>query len=408
MIQILAGLLAWTLVVAQASPAGRGQPAPHGGCNAPADEPSIDVQVPGAPFLALPSADGCWVYVSLTRTADAPGRIALLKRAAGTLTVVRQIEAGSPAGMVLTHDQKLLIAASGPEVVFVDTARLTEGHAEPVLARWTDDRQVHGRVYANVTSDDRYLFVAEERARSILVFDLAAARASGLSKFRPLGRIPVGVAPIALAFSSDGRYLYSTSQSMPDLGWPMECKPENAAGAASPPNHAQGAVVTIDLARAVSTPGSSVVSTVKAGCNPVRLVLSPSGDVVYVTARNSNAVLTFDRARLVTNPENAMIGSVPTGTAPVGVAVVDGGRRIVVTNSNRFGAGAAERQSLTVIDAARVRDGAGAVLGSIAAGGFPRELRVTADGRTLLLTNFTSRTVQVIDLQRLPLQPATR
>ena len=48
---------------------------------------------------------------------------------------------------------------------------------------------------------------------------------------------------------------------------------------------------------------------------------------------------------------------------------------------------------------------AGAVVGSVSAGAFPRELRVTPDGRTLILTNFGSRTVQTIDLSRLPPSP---
>jgi DNA-binding beta-propeller fold protein YncE len=84
----------------------------------------------------------------------------------------------------------------------------------------------------------------------------------------------------------------------------------------------------------------------------------------------------------------------------VGVAVVDQGRQIVVTNSNRFAGGAGDRQSLTVIDAARVMQGAGAIGCAIPAGTLPRELRVTPDGRTLILTNFGSRTVQMMDLAR--------
>jgi len=55
-----------------------------------------------------------------------------------------------------------------------------------------------------------------------------------------------------------------------------------------------------------------------------------------------------------------------------------------------------------VIDASKVDQGAAAIIGSIPAGAFPREMRVTSDGRTLILTNFGSRTVQMIDLARIP------
>jgi hypothetical protein len=61
-----------------------------------------------------------------------------------------------------------------------------------------------------------------------------------------------------------------------------------------------------------------------------------------------------------------------------------------------------------VLDASKIASGSGAVMGTIPAGAFPRELRVTADGRTLLLTNFASRSLQVVDLARLPLEKAVR
>src|SRR4029079_15969322 len=139
------------------------------------------------------------------------------------------------------------------------------------------------------------------------------------------------------------------------------------------------------------------LATVPAGCSPVRLALSPAGARAYVTARNSNTLLVFDAGKLIAGPRSSVIGRVPVGSSPVGVAVVNGGRQVIVTNSNRF-AGARDDQSLTVVDASKVADGAGAIIGSIPAGSFPRELRVTADGRTLILTNFGSRTIQMIDL----------
>jgi DNA-binding beta-propeller fold protein YncE len=94
------------------------------------------------------------------------------------------------------------------------------------------------------------------------------------------------------------------------------------------------------------------------------------------------------------------------GTAPVGVGVIEDGRKIVVTNSNRFLGGAADKQTLVVLDASKVPAGTAAILGTIPAGGFPREIRLTSDRLTLLLTNFTSRTVELINLQQMPLQPA--
>jgi hypothetical protein len=36
------------------------------GCNEPAASPSVSLSLPASPFTAVPSADGCWVFVSMT------------------------------------------------------------------------------------------------------------------------------------------------------------------------------------------------------------------------------------------------------------------------------------------------------------------------------------------------------
>jgi YVTN family beta-propeller protein len=164
----------------------------------------------------------------------------------------------------------------------------------------------------------------------------------------------------------------------------------------------------VDVARAKTDPANSVIAKIPAGCSTVRLVISPKGERAFVTARNSNALLVFDTAKLISDPAHSQIATVPVGTAPVGVAVINDGTKIVVTNSNRFGGSPADKQSLTVIDAAKIDSGAAAVIGAIPAGAFPRELRLTPDGRTLLLTNFTSNSLEIIDLTRLSLQPAAK
>lgn len=69
---------------------------------------------------------------------------------------------------------------------------------------------------------------------------------------------------------------------------------------------------------------------------------------------------------------------------------------VFVTSSNRFAGNSDDRQSVTIVDASRVAQGASAVRASITVGAFPRELRVMPVGRALVLTNFASRTVQII------------
>lgn len=304
--------------------------------------------------------------------------------------------------MVLTHDGRLLIVASDDRVAFIDAARLTTRSTGDAILGYLNDAPLAGRVYANVTPDDQWLFLSDESTRTISVVDLRRARASGFDSSAVVGQIPVGRAPIALTFSQDHRLLYTTSQVAPSTyGWPLVCAPPPSEVARQGPSYAQGAIVVVDVQRATHDPASAVIGAVPAGCNPVRLVTSPDGAVAYVSARTDNTILAFDTSKLVADSAHALIGRVPVGNAPVGVAVFNRGARLVVTNSNRFGDTTAG-QSLTIIDATKIDRGTGAIVGSVPAGVFPRELTMTANQQTLLLTNFGSKTLAVIDVTRLP------
>jgi DNA-binding beta-propeller fold protein YncE len=373
----------------------------QGNCNAPAKDPIVQLDVPGSPFEPVISADGCWLFVTLA-SPNGAGRIAVVRRESGNLSVVRTVPVkGNPTGAVLTHDGKMLIVADGDYIAFLDAARLTTGDGESVLGYISSGAAV-GFIYAGVTADDKTVFVSAERAEAVIVVSLDRVRAGAFDASAAIGKLAVGNAPVAVTLSPDGRYLYTTSQVADvDWKWREECRPENpAAGRAGMPRyHALGAVVVFDAMKAVTDPAHALVSRVAAGCNPVRLVFSPDGKTVYVTARGDNELLAFDAGRLVSDTAHALLGKTKVGVAPVGMAVIDSGARIVVTNSNRFAGGGSDRQPLAVVDAARMRAGGKqAVLGEIPAGGFPREIRVSADGRTMFVTNFTSGTVEMVDL----------
>jgi hypothetical protein len=129
------------------------------GCNEPAASPSVTLSLPSSPFTAVPSADGCWVFVSLMeggRRAQ-PG-IAVVRRSGGKLNLEHTGDLTStPAGIVLTHDGKLLIAAAEQETLFIDTGKLMKGDADAVVGSISGGR---GSIYANVTPDDKTLFVS--------------------------------------------------------------------------------------------------------------------------------------------------------------------------------------------------------------------------------------------------------
>jgi DNA-binding beta-propeller fold protein YncE len=317
------------------------------------------------------------------------GSIAVLHRDDGRVKIAHTVKVkGRPTGMVLTHDGRTLIVASGGLILFLDVKRLVSGSRHSTIGSITDGEKA-AAVYVNVTADDQFLFVSNEAEQTISVVDLQHDR-------KAVGTIPVGRAPIALTFSNDGKYLYTTSQVAPsDWNWPKACKPEGQDPAKTEIRNPEGAVIVIDVARAKADPAHSIVARVPAACSPVRVALSPSGDRLYVTARNSNALLSFDAQKLVSDPDHARLGMAQVGTAPVPVAVLNGGELVLVGNSNRFDADQSKQQMLDVFHAEGLT-----ISGHIPAGAFPREMRLSSDGNTLFLTNFSSDSVQVIDLKR--------
>jgi DNA-binding beta-propeller fold protein YncE len=378
-----------------------------GGCNTPSASPSVTVEVPSAPFAVAVAPDGCHVFASQQRGPLQKAGIAVFERGGGHLKLSRVVTLPSQAalGLALSHDGKLLVVAGAGEVVFLDVARAASGAANPVLGSMKEDGSGASDIYVNITADDKLLFVSDERRRAIGVIDLARARANGYKADAFLGKIPVGNLPIALTFSADGKWLYTTSEmALADWNWPKACKPEGRGAATAGLAYPEGAVIVVDVARARTDPAQSVVGRIPAGCSAVRMAISPAGDRIYVTARNSDAVLAFDTGKLLSDPDHARLGMVAVGTAPVPVAVIAGGKKVVVGNSNRF-AGAGEPSTLTVLDSAKFHDGDTARLGTIPAGGFPREMAVSADGHTLFVTNFGSKSLQMIDVEHLPIVP---
>jgi DNA-binding beta-propeller fold protein YncE len=161
----------------------------------------------------------------------------------------------------------------------------------------------------------------------------------------------------------------------------------------------------ISIARAERDPAHAVVARADAGCQPVRVVVSADGRTLWVTARASDRLLAFSAARLLGDPTDALEASVPVGEAPVGLALVNHGRDVVVADSNRFLA-LGQHAALTVVDTAAALHGQPAVIGSLPAGRFPREMSLEPGGRTLLVTNFVSGQLEAVDVTTRNVHPA--
>jgi 6-phosphogluconolactonase (cycloisomerase 2 family) len=364
-------------------------------CGAPRSA-VVEVPLSGKPFAAVADNSGCTIYVSLR--SGRGGAIAVYRRDGDGVTKVAESSVADPAfGLTLTHDGALLIVAEGNGITFFDTAALLADSGSARLGHIDDGGK--GAIEVAVTADDRLLFVSDEHSGSIGVIDLGKARATGFANESIIGRIPVAVAPVGLALSPRG-ILFATVQIVP---WPnraRSCQPEGDRGGM----HYEGAVVAIDVERARADPAKAVIGFAPAGCNPVRVALSPASDRAYVTMRGSNALAVFDTAKLASGAQDSEVATVAVGTAPVGIVVAADGAKVIVTDSDRFGAGKNERQTLSVIDTGKIGTDA-AVLGVVDVGAFPRELSLTPDGRTLLVANANSESLMLIDLDAMPIRP---
>jgi DNA-binding beta-propeller fold protein YncE len=95
---------------------------------------------------------------------------------------------------------------------------------------------------------------------------------------------------------------------------------------------------------------------------------------------------------LESNSNNALLGYADTGgTAPVGIRLFHHDELLAVANSNRFKMGTANATILYVSVPATA-----SVVQTISTGLFPREVTVSPDDSTLYLTNYNSRTLEVI------------
>jgi DNA-binding beta-propeller fold protein YncE len=337
------------------------------------------VAVPGRPFVAEPSADGCTLYVPLA--GDRGGAVAVLENRDGAFRLARVTPLREAAtGAALSPDGAVLAVAAGDGVTLLDAAALRTPADDP-RAVAVPLGGASEPIEALFSREGARLFVSLERAAAIAVVDVARARA-GAGAGAVVGRVPQAQAPVGLALSPDGARLYATSQT---AGAGAEtCAAEQGGGGRA---HARGAVFVIDAARAASDPAHAVVGGAPAGCNPVRVAASPDGTRVWVTARGDGELLGFDAGALSGRAEPVV--RVKVGTSPVGVALSPDGARAWVSASDRFGGGSA---ALVQVDLSARPP---AVSRRLPADGFPRDLRLLPDGRTLAAALYTGRAIRL-------------
>jgi DNA-binding beta-propeller fold protein YncE len=317
--------------------------------------------------------DGARAFVSMPRP-EARGLLVLTPGAPWLLERVLWLDpAIVPRGMTTDRAGRyLLVANSAGGLIVARADALAAGSPDPLVL--TLESPSVGSMQVVLDPDDRFAYVTDEHSSTLSVFDFERSLRSTAPHARLVGQVRVPPAPVGVAQTSDGEHLLIASQGSGDRG-----------------------MLSVLRARdATDDPAGAAVSSVHAGCQPVRVVVA--SEVVWVTARGSNSVLAFDLGRLIAGSARPLRAVVRVGAAPVGLALLDRGSTVVVANSNRYGHDSEQSQTLSVIDADAALKGRRGLVGSIPAGAFPRELARLPDDRGVLVTNVLSRSLQAVSV----------
>jgi DNA-binding beta-propeller fold protein YncE len=334
------------------------------------------VALPGQPFGVATTADGRWSFVDLLG-----GRVEVLSDAAFAPSAVRTLTVPADAvGNSITRDGRYLLVADGNDgATVVSVAGAVAGASGAVLGTLKEPREPrlgHGAAIEVASSlNGRYVFVSIESGKAIAVYDLRDALRARFRTSGYLGSVPLGIAPVGVAFSPNGRWLYATSEL-------------------ARRGSQKGTLSVISVAEAERHPARAVLATVPAGFSPVRVAVSSDGSVVWVTARGSDQLLAFAAKKLRSNPAHALLDAVRVGRGPVGLALVADGRQVIVADR--------AQSRLTVVSTTAVLAHRPAVIGTIPGGSQPREMALEPNGNTLLVGNFSSDQLEAVDVAKLP------
>jgi len=331
------------------------------------------VKTGGRPFDVVVTANG-YAFVSLTTTLD------VLRTTGPEPSVLRVILLSSALGEALTHNQKYLLVAGHGGLTVFRASDLEHGLSTPVGTLTSPGKHA---VQVAVSPDDRFAFVTLQYSHAVAVFNLSRALTSGFGPADLVGRIPVGANPIGLTVSPNGRYLYV------------------ASGLATPtPVSGHGSLSVIGLRKAETSPATSVLKKINAGCGPDRVTVSGDGRTVWVSVGGGNAVVAFSAAKLLSDPGHALLARVAVGQRPLGLVLVNHGTQLIVADSNRDNAPGG-RSGLAVIDVRQALHRQPALTGFLHTGSTPRQFALEPGGGTLLVADTGSGQVQAVKIGHL-------
>jgi DNA-binding beta-propeller fold protein YncE len=331
------------------------------------------VQVGGKPFDVVVTPNG-FGFVSL-RTGNP---LLVMNTTHSVPTVVNQVPLPNPEGESFTHNGKYLLVAGDSGLTVFNVSDLEAGQTAPLGSLSSPGGK--GALEVVTSPDDRFAFVTLQNSGTVAVFNLQQALTSGFSPADFVGTIPMKSDPLGITASPNGQYLYVVS----GLG-------------GSAINSGMGTLAIVSMSKAEKKPASSVIANDNAGCGPARVITSDNGTYVWVTSGGGDALEAFRADKLLSDPAHALVARVRVGEIPLGLALIKNGTQLVVADSNRDRVNNMA-PDLMVIDVAKALAGQPAVLGTIKSGLAPRQFALARNGKTLLVTNTDSGTLESVDV----------
>jgi len=333
------------------------------------------VHVGGKPYGVVVSTSH-FGFVSLRN--DAP--LVVMNTSRFVPAVAQEVPLADSEGEAFARDQRYLLVAEGSGAKVFRVRDLEAGRA--ALAGPLTSPRGQFALQVVPSPDGNFVFVAMQNSGNVAVFNLAKALAQGFGPADFVGMIPITGLPTGMAVSPDGRRLYVVSRPGIPVGSGM------------------GTLAVIDLRMAETTPRSSVIKNDSAGCGSARVLASPGGKYVWVTAAGGNALEAFSATRLLSDPRHALVARVAVGAAPFGLTLVDDGKRMVVADSSDGSTGTGA--DLAVVNVPKALAHQPAVVGAILSRGRPHQFALEPGGKTLLVTNTGSGEVQAVNVAQLP------
>jgi DNA-binding beta-propeller fold protein YncE len=338
-------------------------------------------QFPSHPFAVATTPDGKYTFVTLT------GALAVLKNGKALMpTLVHTINMpGADKGFTFSKDgQDLLVATDGGAFAYSVSAA-EQGRAQLLGKLLTTGGR--GAVQDTFSPDGKFLFVTLQSTTGVAVFNYQEAKASGFANNGFVGLIPTGLEPVGIELSPDGKTMYVTSMHRTDPAV------EQVGGI--------GFVSVIDVQKAETDPKHAVLHEVTAGCNPVRVIVTPDGKTAWVTVRESDALLAFDTAKMRTDPRHSLVARVDICSNPIGESFAAGHTRVVAACSD-LDQNVDGKQGIAIVNTQAALDGKGqqAYTGMVLTGGLPRQFTVRGDA--LMVTNYGAGQLLAINVNDLP------